>query len=111
MTRESRPGASCPLAKTGTRQHSTRQLGRKFRGFVERHLCNVVRGICWDYISTDLLNIPPSLINLVWEIVGPLMISEAYLDDITQYDIDLANKAREFYMKPFGVGSVRPDDS
>ena len=50
-----------------------------------------------------MLNIPPSLINLAWEIVGPLMISEAYLDDITQFDIDLANKAREFYMKPYGV--------
>ena len=31
------------------------------------------------------------------------MISEAYLDDITQNDIDLANKMRDFYVKPYGI--------
>ena len=49
------------------------------------------------------LGVPASLINLIWEIVGPLMISEAYLDDITQNDIDLANKMRDFYVKPYGI--------
>ena len=58
-------------------------------------------GILVADVVLGLLGVPPSLINLIWEILGPLMISEAYLEDITQDDIDLANKARDFYMKPF----------
>ena len=57
-------------------------------------------GILVADVVLGLLGVPPSLINLIWEILGPLMISEAYLEDVTQDDIDLANKARDFYMKP-----------
>jgi carboxylesterase type B len=60
-------------------------------------------GILVADVVLGYLGVPVSLINLIWEIVGPLMISEAYLDDITQNDIDLANKMRDFYVKPYGI--------
>ncbi len=60
-------------------------------------------GILVADVLFGLLGVPLISLNLAWPVVGPLLISEAYLNQISEADTKISNDARMFYIKPFGL--------
>jgi hypothetical protein len=54
--------------------------------------------------ATNGEGILDAMVTLMWRpILGPALITEAFVGDITQNDIDIANIVKAYYMKPLRI--------
>lgn len=54
-------------------------------------------------ILIGLLGVTPTMIQLGWPVIGPMLLTETYAQDVTLNDIAFANEIKNFYIKPFGI--------
>ena len=54
-------------------------------------------GILAVDIALNTIGIPPFLVDALWNIAGPLLVTEAWPWEATSNDIELAKKVKEFY--------------